>query len=38
VNGEPQLRPALKHVKENVGSALNKALAALEEANAETSS
>jgi type I restriction enzyme M protein len=26
-------RPALKHVKENVGSALNKALAAIEEAN-----
>jgi len=29
--GKPQ--PALKHVKENVGSMLNKALAALEEAN-----
>lgn len=27
--------PALKHVKENVGTALNKALAALEEANAD---
>lgn len=26
-------RPALKHVKENVGSALNKALGAIEEAN-----
>lgn len=35
VNGEPLLRPALKHVKENVGSALNKALAALEEANVD---
>jgi len=35
VSGEPVLRPALKHVKENVGSALNKALAALEEANAD---
>jgi type I restriction enzyme M protein len=35
VNGEPVLRPALKHVKENVGSALNKALAALEEANVD---
>lgn len=35
VNGEPVLRPALKHVKENVGSALNKALAALEEANSD---
>ncbi|MDP2140042.1 MAG: class I SAM-dependent DNA methyltransferase [Gammaproteobacteria bacterium] len=34
-NGEKKLihRPALKHVKENVGSALNKALAAIEEAN-----
>lgn len=29
------LQPALKHVKENVGSALNKALAALEDANAD---
>jgi type I restriction enzyme M protein len=29
--GKPQ--PALKHIKENVGSMLNKALAALEEAN-----
>jgi type I restriction enzyme M protein len=28
-------RPALKHVKENVGSTLNKALAAIEEANSE---
>lgn len=28
-------RPALKHVKENVGSTLNKALAAIEEANLE---
>ena len=35
MSGEPVLRPALKHVKENVGSALNKALAALEEANAD---
>ena len=34
-NGETTLvhRPALKHVKDNVGSALNKALAAIEEAN-----
>ena len=34
-NGETKQvhRPALKHVKENVGSALNKALAAIEEAN-----
>lgn len=29
------LQPALKHVKENVGTALNKALEALEEANPE---
>lgn len=28
-------RPALKHVKENVGTTLNKALAAIEEANAD---
>jgi len=28
-------RPALKHVKENVGSTLNKALAAIEEANSD---
>jgi type I restriction enzyme M protein len=33
MNGNTQ--PALKHVKENVGSALNKALEALEEANAD---
>ena len=32
-NGQRQ--PALKHVKENVGSMLNKALAALEDANAD---
>jgi type I restriction enzyme M protein len=34
-NGEKKLihRPALKHVKENVGSALNKALAEIEDAN-----
>jgi type I restriction enzyme M protein len=32
-NGHPQ--PALKHVKENVGSMLNKALEALEEHNAD---
>lgn len=34
-DGQKQLiqRPALKHVKENVGSALNKALGAIEEAN-----
>ena len=32
-NGKRQ--PALKHIKENVGSMLNKALEALEEANAE---
>ncbi len=30
-----KLQPALKHVKENVGSTLNKALEALEEANAD---
>lgn len=35
VNGKAVVRPALKHVKENVGSALNKALEALEEANAD---
>ncbi|MGS0756146.1 type I restriction-modification system subunit M, partial [Roseateles sp. GG27B] len=32
---QPVLKPALKHVKENVGTMLNKALEALEEANAE---
>jgi len=34
-NGQEKLidRPALKHVKENVGSALNKALEAIEDAN-----
>jgi type I restriction enzyme M protein len=32
-NGNPQ--PALKHIKENVGSGLNKALEALEECNPE---
>jgi len=34
-NGQKKLieRPALKHVKENVGSALNKALEAIEDAN-----
>lgn len=34
-NGESKLiqRPALKHVKENVGTTLNKALAAIEDAN-----
>jgi type I restriction enzyme M protein len=34
-NGEKKIiqRPALKHVKENVGSALNKALEAIEDAN-----
>ncbi len=32
-NGNPQ--PALKHVKENVGSALNKALEALEDCNVD---
>lgn len=31
----PVMRPALKHVKDNVGTALNKALAALEDANPE---
>jgi len=35
VSGEHVLRPALNHVKENVGSALSKARAALEEANAD---
>ncbi len=28
-------RPALKHVKENVGTTLNKALEAIEEANTD---
>ncbi|MBO1996873.1 N-6 DNA methylase [Staphylococcus epidermidis] len=35
VDDAGNLQPALKHVKENVGSALNKALAALEDANAD---
>lgn len=36
-NGEKKLvqRPALKHVKENVGTTLNKALEAIEDANAD---
>ena len=36
-DGEPEIvhHPALKHVKENVGTALNKALEAIEEANLE---
>lgn len=34
-SGQAQLRPPLKHVKENVGSMLNKALEALEEENAD---
>ncbi len=34
-SGNAVLRPALKHVKENVGSTLNKALEALEEENAD---
>lgn len=36
-NGEKRRiqHPALKHVKENVGTTLNKALAAIEEANAD---
>lgn len=36
-NGERRQiqHPALKHIKENVGTALNKALAAIEEANAD---
>jgi type I restriction enzyme M protein len=35
MNGEKKRvqRPALKHVKENVGTTLNKALAAIEDAN-----
>ena len=35
VDDKWNLRPALKHIKENVGTTLNKALAALEEANPE---
>lgn len=35
VDNKWNVRPALKHVKENVGTALNKALEALEEANPE---
>lgn len=35
VDDKWNLRPALKHIKENVGTTLNKALSALEEANPE---
>ena len=35
IDEEGKQQPALKHVKEHVGSTLNKALAALEEANAD---